>query len=221
MNGQRKRSTAVDCQKEERKEKVIVAAIEVFKAKGIENVKMTDIAEKAAIGVASVYRYFKTKPELVVAVASRFWEMGLAALTGSFDDNKPALDQDNGLQQVRRILEVTLAVYRENHDFIRFLEELDYYILKEQIGSEKLAGYEKSILNTKNYLITALEAGKRDGSIRPEVDNNRFCITITRALMSLCQKMVLRGIILPSDNEINGEDQLKMLIDMAVRFVQN
>jgi AcrR family transcriptional regulator len=218
MNVKTKRHTDTDRQKEERKEKVIIAAIEVFKEKGIENAKMTDIAEKAAIGVASVYRYFKTKPELVIAAAVKFWDLGLAALS---DDYAEAVQHElNGLAQVRQILQVSFTVYHEHQDFIRFLEELDYYILKEQIGFEKLAVYENNIFHAKTLLFAALETGKRDGSIRPDIDNNRFCITITRVLMSLCQKLALRGIVLPSDSEIAGEVQLGILIDMAVRYIQ-
>lgn len=212
------RSITVDRQKEERKERVVLAAIKVFTEKGIENAKMTDIAEKAGIGVASVYRYFKTKPELVIAAASKFWELGFALLPGN--DDQVVLSQLNGLEKVRRILEVSLTLFRERQDFIRFLEELDYYILKEQIPVDQLAVYEMDMFDTQTLLDAALETGKRDGSIRPDIDINQFSSIITRALMSYCQKLVLRGNVVPSDQEFSGELQIEVLIDMAIRYIE-
>ena len=63
----------MDNQKEKRKEQVVLAAIEVSKEKGIDNSKMTDIVKKGEIGVATLYRYFNTKIELVIASATTYF----------------------------------------------------------------------------------------------------------------------------------------------------
>jgi len=50
---------------------VIATALQVFKIHGIENTKTTDTAE---IEIASLYRYFKTKPYLAVEASYNIWE---------------------------------------------------------------------------------------------------------------------------------------------------
>ena len=42
-------------------ERILDVAFELFATRGIEPVTMNDIAQKAKIGVASLYRYFETK----------------------------------------------------------------------------------------------------------------------------------------------------------------
>lgn len=206
-------------QKEKRKEEVIAAAVEVFKEKGIENSKMTDIAEKAEVGVASVYRYFKTKPDLAVEVAIKFWDMEITSLYSEFD--KDNINKLIGIEKLKTILNVFVNLYNNHKDFVRFLEEFDNYVIKEQIPSEKLENYENSIINLKHIIFEALEEGKKDGSIRSDINNEVFYITVSHSLMTLAQKLILRGNILKSDNDVSGESQIKLIIDMAVSYIEN
>ena len=68
-----KRKKEIIEDKEKRKEEVIRAAIRVIRNQSIEEVKMTQIAEEAGVGVASVYRYFKTKLELALEAGNWLW----------------------------------------------------------------------------------------------------------------------------------------------------
>lgn len=219
MDLKTKRKKELFEQKERRKDEVISAAVEVFKEKGIENSKMTDIAEKAEVGVASVYRYFKTKPDLAVEVAIKFWDMEINSIYTEFD--KDNINKLIGIEKLKTILNVFVNLYNNHKDFVRFLEEFDNYVIKEQIPSEKLENYEKSIINLKNIIFEALEEGKVDGSIRSDIDNEVFYITVSHSLMTLAQKLILRGNILKSDSDVSGESQIKLIIDMAVNYIQN
>lgn len=53
--------------KEEKREKILEAAISVFAKKGIANTKMVDIAEAADIGKGTIYEYFRSKGEIFTA----------------------------------------------------------------------------------------------------------------------------------------------------------
>lgn len=214
-----KRKLEMDDQKGKRKEEIILAAIEVFKEKGIDDSKMTDIAEKAEIGVATVYRYFNTKFELAIAAATTLWEEKISLLYNKFYE--PAFMELNGADRVRTILNLFISVYERYPEFISFLEHFDNYIVKESIQIENLESYEKIIIETKSAIFDAIDQGKKDGSIKSNIDNDVFYITITHSLMSLCQKLILRGTILKSDKDIQGDTQLKLLIDMAMGYLIN
>jgi hypothetical protein len=66
----------------------------------------------------------------------------------------------------------------------------------------------------------AISKGKEEGSIKDSIDTEIFYITITHSLMSLSQKLILRGKVLNSDNLIKGDDQIGLLIDMAVNYLK-
>lgn len=217
MNLKAKRKLEMDNQKEKRKEEVVLAAIEVFKEKGIDNSKMTDIADKAEIGVATVYRYFNTKFDLAIAAATTLWKDEISILYSKFYE--PTFMELTGAHRVRLILNLFINIYKDYPEFISFLEHFDNYIVKESIPLESLESYEKIIIDTKIIMFDALDQGKKDGSIKANVDNNIFYITITHSLMSLCQKLILRGTILRSDRDIQGDTQLRLLIDMAMCYL--
>ncbi|MBU3189647.1 TetR/AcrR family transcriptional regulator [Clostridium bowmanii] len=212
-----KRKLEMDNQKKKRKEEVVLAAIVVFKERGIDNSKMTDIADRAEIGVATVYRYFNTKTEIVIAATAIMWEEKISILYGKFGES--IFMELNGADRVREILNLFINVYQKYPEFLSFLEHFDNYIVKEAIPLENLVSYEKIIIDTKSAIFDAIDQGKKDGSIKSNIDNDAFYITITHSLMSLCQKLILRGTILKSDKDIGGEIQLKLLIDMAMLYL--
>ena len=218
MDLKAKRKSELDYHKEKRKEDVILAAIEVFKKKGIDNAKMPDIAFEAEVGVATVYRYFKTKADLVIAAGTWLWKEEIADLYRQFCD--AGLSRLSGAERIRQLLGGFVGMYREHPGILTFLEHLDNYIVKERLPAEKLAGYKKSIIDIKGLMVGAIKEGIKDGSLREDIDYNEFYITITHGLMSLSQKLLLRGAVLEGDEEVAGERQLKLLIDMAVRYIQ-
>jgi len=205
--------------KEKKKEEVILVALEVFKEKGIENTKMSDISTNAEVGIASLYRYFKTKPELVICAAIKNWESVINTFYEDF--NKDAYKSQNGIKSLATILDVFLNLYRDNKNFLRFIEEFDNYVIKEKISQEDLEIYEKNILNLMPLMIEALEKGKKDKSIKLNINNEEFYMTLTHSLMSLCQKLISRNTILNSDKYIEGEVQVKLIIKMAIEYVKN
>jgi len=217
LNLREKRKTELELQKEKRKEEVILAAIEVIKEHGIENTKISNIAEKAEVGVASVYRYFKTKIDIIIATAIWMWEKEISLLKNQFYE-KDYLEL-NGGDKVRRILNVFKTLYQEHSEFISFLEQFDNYIVKEQISRDKLENYERSIISLKPIMIDAIEEGKKDGSIKEAIDNDAFYMTVTHSLLSLSQKLILRGYILLNDSDVDGEEQLNLLITMAMNYI--
>lgn len=60
--------------KEEKKGQILEAAVKVFSKKGLNNTKISDIAEEAAIGKGTIYEYFKSKDEVFTASFHYFME---------------------------------------------------------------------------------------------------------------------------------------------------
>ncbi|MCF8020539.1 MAG: TetR/AcrR family transcriptional regulator [Vallitaleaceae bacterium] len=209
----------INKQKEKRKEDILAAAIEVFKEKSIRSAKMTDIALKSEVGVATVYRYFKTKLDLVIEAVNWMCKEEMQLMLVPFEDD--GYKSMNGFEQVSFILKLFILLYEVYPDFVALLEQFDNYVVEEQIGLEQLENYEKNIIDLKEITFGAMERGKKDGSIKMDIDNNIFYTTITHSLMSLSQKLILRGNILKSDSEVNGKKQLALLIELAEGYIKN
>lgn len=219
MSLKNKRMNEINKQKEKRKEDILAAAIEVFKEKSIRSAKMTDIALKSEVGVATVYRYFKTKLDLVIEAVNWMCKEEMQLTLVPFEDD--GYKSMTGFEQVSLILKLFTMLYEVYPDFVALLEQFDNYVVEEQIGLEQLENYEKNIIDLKELTFGAMERGKKDGSIKMDIDNNIFYTTITHSLMSLSQKLILRGNILKSDSEVNGKKQLALLIELAEGYIKN
>ena len=58
-------------QKEEtNRRRILDASFCIFSEMSIDKVSMANVANKAGIGIATLYRHYRTKPELVVAVGT-------------------------------------------------------------------------------------------------------------------------------------------------------
>lgn len=193
---------------------MIEAARTVFQKQGIETTKMTDIAKEAGIGVASLYRYFKTKIELAIEVGCLYWAEVKAFLEG-FD-----VSELNGLQA----LETLMIIYKTddvtiNH-FFKFLEELDAFITKTEVDEESLKKYENYVASLEPMFEDLLTKGQEDGSIRNDIDVHKYYVMISHSLTALKQKHCSRGIVLSTDNENLMKEEMSFIIDIYLKYLQ-
>ena len=203
--------------KNRRIERAVDISAELFLKKGIDNVKMTDIADASGIGVATLYRYFGTKTGVTITVMTHLWNNLKEMFSGIFDSE--VFRSQKGIKQVRDLMRMFVILYTTHKDFMKLLGEFDLFIIREQVPKEKLEGYEKSIINFYPIFETSCKAGIEDGSIRDNLNFQLFYTTYAHALMELIKKL-LQGELLPNDNFSNGEKELELLVDSAVNYIK-
>ncbi len=204
-------------QKAERKQQVTREALRVFLADGIEPSTMNDVARQSGIGVASVYRYFTTKQELVIESAKLFWQENILQIYTRHERQTDSLK--SGLDRVSNLLGIYLELFDHAQDFFRFLEQFDLFVQREKIEPAMLASYDESLLDIRHLFEQALASGIRDGSIRPDIELAVFCSTVPQAILAFAQKLVSRGQITPSDQQQDARRELELLIDMIRAYL--
>lgn len=65
---------------EERKAQIINAAEDVFTKKGFDEARMDDIAEKTGLSKGTLYLYYKSKDDLIIAILDRIFQREFKAL---------------------------------------------------------------------------------------------------------------------------------------------
>jgi AcrR family transcriptional regulator len=203
--------------RQERKLQVLRVAITLFKEQGIEPCTLADIADRAGVGIASLYRYFKTRQDLVIAAAGMYWQEEFEDLYKKHQDEANRLP--TGRERSLRILETFLEIYDNHPEFLRFLEQFDQYVVREKVAEADLGDYDRIIGSFRNILEQAVVEGIADGSVRSEVPVALFCSATLKGLISLAQKMVSRAVIIPSDRALDGRAELHVLIDMARSYL--
>ena len=60
---------------DERKNQILTAAEEVFTEKGFDEARMDDIAEQTGLSKGTLYLYFKSKDDLIIAILDRLFQL--------------------------------------------------------------------------------------------------------------------------------------------------
>lgn len=202
----------------QRTDRAVLTAAHLFLKHGIEEIKMTDIADASGVGVATLYRYFGTKPHMVTEVMTYLWDE-INELFGGVFDTKEFMQQ-SGIKQINDLMRMFIVLYEAHSDFMRLLGEFDTYIVREQIPKEELVKYEESIINFYPVLVRAYEKGLKDGTVRRVESFKLFYLTYAHALLEMCKKFVGNE-ILPSDNKAYAVKELQMLIDTGVSYLSS
>ena len=84
-----------DEMKQNRKNRILESAFDLFSQKGIDTIAMTDIAKNAEIGVASLYRYYETKEEIAIRTVIWAWEKQKEIINPQFSSEE--FEKVNGL----------------------------------------------------------------------------------------------------------------------------
>ncbi len=198
-----------------RENEAVFAAAQLFLSRGVEAVKMTDIAEAAEIGVASLYRYFGTKEAILIRAGILLW----SDLRALFEEVlKDADSSRTGREQVAAMLGVYRTLCRDHKSFLLFLEDFDRFILASGVKKSELYEYERSIGDYYPLFEAAYRRGVADGSLRAGVDPALFYRTFTHGITALCQKL-LRGEILAQD-DFSSSAEVELYLDAALRYLE-
>ena len=201
----------------QRFDKAVEVSVQLFLEHGIDDVKVTDIAEKSGIGVATLYRYFGTKTGIAIAAMTYLWNDMRNMFSGIFESD--VFLRQSGLKQVTDLMRMFLVLYEAHPSFMKLLGEFDLLILRERVPKEELKEYDSSVINFYPIIESSFMTGISDGTIRDDVDFKLFYLAYAHSLMELSKKLI-QGEILPSDDFSAGKNELEMLIETAVYYLR-
>jgi AcrR family transcriptional regulator len=97
-------------QKRGRERRILLAATHFFSTKGYAETTMEDVAASARLAVGTLYNYFRSKPELLLAILQRETEELLAAAQQRVDD-----PSDDPTDAIAAVIDAYLVV-SAHHD---------------------------------------------------------------------------------------------------------
>ncbi|WP_141540249.1 TetR family transcriptional regulator [Bacillus cereus] len=93
-----------------KKEKIVYAAIECFREKGIEKTKISDIVKSAGIAQGTFYLYFSSKLSVIPAIAEVMVEKMIGAVEEKVQNRSSFLDTFS------KIVDAIFDFIKEHHD---------------------------------------------------------------------------------------------------------
>ena len=144
--------------KEQTKENIRQAALELFKLYGVKKVSVSDIAGRAAVSPVTIYNHFGSKDDLVRDVAKQF-------LLGLVDKYQAVLQSDASFMDKLEwiIFDKTEIGRQYNAEFLQTMISND----------PELQEFVTSIFEDKVYKLMAdcFQEGKRQGYVNPDLSD--------------------------------------------------
>ncbi|TCL58849.1 TetR family transcriptional regulator [Kineothrix alysoides] len=147
---------------DDKKEKVMRAAIEEFQAHGFENAKIESIAQNAGVAKGSIYQYFDDKKALF-----------LYSVTWAIENFMKMIDRQTPMKDMD-VYEYFLSGSRERFEMIRKEPLLVSFAIDFTYGkygslAEEINRELKRV--SEEYELKLIDNGKKRGTIRDDVDD--------------------------------------------------
>ena len=165
----------------ERKARILAAAEELILSKGYASTTIDDIAARADVSKGAVYLHYRTKEDIFFSITCK----GLEVLSEMFREG--AGKQTEGLEKFKAI---GYSFYEFNVRYPGYAKLLFDENLPNP--SQELDSVQKCrALNEEigSIMVSSIELGKNDGSIRPEVDALAAALIISSSMQGLVRTM--------------------------------
>ena len=190
--------------KKHKREKILRAALKVLARQGISNFKMIDIAQKAKVGKGTLYEYFPSKDELVIATFNlvlQDYEDYVAAQL----ENHP-----DPVHSIKALISATCEFFASQRERLDVM--FDFWAAGTPRRGSKplLTGVDKIFERTARRLAMIVDEGVKQGVFRP-IDSIFVASLILATLDGILFQAVLGLVNL--DAETLPEDLSRILLE--------
>ena len=191
-----------------RRQKILETGFRIFAEKTIGKVTMNDVAKAAGIGVATLYRYYNTKPALVMAISTWGW-------SGYIQERieHSTVKESTALQEFDYFLESFLELYRNHKDFLRFNQFFNVYVQSEKIASDDMQQYQAKIHIASDAFKKIFSKAKSDGTLRTDEPPEEVFSAVTHLMLAAVTRYAV-GLVYEEGTD--PEKELTLLKNMIL-----
>ena len=200
-----------------KEQNILETAFALFAERGIEPVRMPEVAEASGVARATLYRYFTTKLDLVIAVGTWKCEEYIEAHNASLP--KEEIDRMTAAEYLRFYMDGFLDLYRNHSDLLRFNYNFNSYLRYEAGTSEQKAPYMNVVDNLGEMFHELYERGMRDGTLRTDIIEEAMFSSSFHIMLAAVTRYAV-GLVYILEKVTEPEEELIMLEELLLsRYV--
>ena len=196
-----------------RRARLLKAGFRLMAERTIEAVKLQEIADEAKVGIATLFRYFKTKPDLVIEIGTNIWKRYYAEVEKAYAARSGA--SMDAAAELEFFLDSIIELYRSHKDVLRFNRNFDTYVKHQECTAEQMRPYNEAVNIFATKFHTVYRKAKKDGTIDTRIPEKRLFVGTLYAVLSVAGKFA-EGLVYPPDGEHDMTEELLMLKRMIV-----
>lgn len=199
----------------EKQNRMIRAAKSLFADYGFEKTTMQRIADESDVGVATLFRYFPKKEDLIVEVVKDAIKRQIPYFEEVLKSNK------KGIEKIDEALTGYIQyISEENIDSTKLLEAFELYIafndVEHGLVEEIIMEYGKF----QQIIRSIIREGKTDGSIQLSLDNELIASTILNMFGTAVKKYSLYNFLPDQIIPIPNKEELTRVKDVLISYLQ-
>jgi AcrR family transcriptional regulator len=198
--------------RERNKKLVTEKALECFIESGIDKTKISDIAKRAGLTERSVYRYFATKTDLLIAASFLYWDKAEKYTREALEKvSRPGM---TGIEQISVILHAYSSILLADPQGIRFSLDAEVALYNAGKTHEVVNRPPEKYETYAGPLAQAVQVGIADGTVNPDANIKQLYYNSYDSILGMMQRLTV-GV--PSVTELDTEDRLRAICDMYVQ----
>lgn len=199
-----------------RREKLLEEGFLIFSERSIEAVPLTEVAKACGIGIATLYRYFKTKLDFAIAIAAKKWDEFYIEVEEAYREQ--GADKMNAAEELDFYLGCYITLYRNHRDVLRFNQNFNSYISHEKASAEQLKVYGASIGNFVKKFHHLYFKGKTDGTVNTDLPEDKMFVSTMHIMLAVSARFA-EGVLYRTDGPEDLTDELMLLKNiLAAQF---
>lgn len=201
--------------KKQRKEQIIEAAKQLFCNEGLYEVQMQHIADEAGIGIATLFRYFQKKEQLIIAVAVSVMEHYQQAI------HRIVQSEGTAYEKTAQLFDFFLHVTKEpTLSYTKFKEAFESFSSFRTEPLEQIEDYiamQEQVMEEMGELI---KQGQQDGSIRKDIEIEATLVTLINSFGVFSSKIIMNEPISPAIMSLSVYKQQTILKDIFLQYLK-
>ena len=194
-------------------QRILENGFRIFAENSIEKVTMNDVAKAAGIAVSSLYRYYSTKPKLVMGISTWVWNE--YTKENARKETETAKTDRTAAEMFDFYLESFLDLYQNHKDLLRFNQFFNTYLLSEVISEEERAPYIDMIRGLEARFGEIYRKGLQDGTLRTDIPEKKlFSLTIHLMLAVVTRYAI--GLVYRNE-ETDAAEELRTQKELLIR----
>ena len=199
--------------KEAKQQHILETAYELFSQKGIEQVSIPEIATKSGVGRATVFRYFTTKLDLVIAIGTWKWEEYILEHDALLSEEE---EEDlTGAELLEFYLDAFIDLYRNHADLLRFNYNFNSFLRYEAKEESQKNSYMTMVDRLEERFHGLFLRGIWDGTLNPEYTEAMMFSSSFHIMLAAVTRYAVGLVYMPKVGT-DAESELLLLKEMLL-----
>ena len=198
--------------KEARRQHIMEVAYQLFSEKGIGEVTMPEIAQASGVSRATLYRYFNSKLDLVVAISTWTWSAYIS--TNNATITPEAFEHMSGAECLKFYLDSFVDLYRNHGALLRFNYDFNSYLHHDAGTPEQRQSYIDLMGQLHASFRVIYERGQRDGTLNADISEEAMFSGMIHIMLAAATRYAV-GLVYVSE-ETSPESELNMLAELLL-----